>query len=83
MVIAGKTCLLYSYQAKEFPREYVPTVYDQESLHTIFEGHTINLQLYDTAGQEDYDRLRPLAYPQTVSCWKILRLDGYFILVLF
>ena len=66
----GKTCLLYSYQAKEFPREYVPTVYDQESLHTIFEGHTINLQLYDTAGQEDYDRLRPLAYPQTVSCWK-------------
>ena len=62
----GKTCLLLSYQAKRFPIEYVPTVYDYESMHTIFEGHTINLQLFDTAGQEDYDRLRPLAYPQTV-----------------
>ena len=34
----GKTCLLLSYQAKRFPIEYVPTVYDYESMHTIFEG---------------------------------------------
>ena len=29
------------------------------------DGKTIYLGLWDTAGQEGYDRLRPLSYPQT------------------
>ena len=30
-----------------------------------FDGNLIELALWDTAGQEEYDRLRPLSYPES------------------
>lgn len=41
----------------------------------MVDGKPISLGLWDTAGQEDYDRLRPLSYPQTdvfLICFSIV-----------
>jgi len=76
----GKTCLLATYSRDEFPSEYVPTVFDNYETAVMMDNVCYNLNLWDTAGQEEYDKLRHLSYPETdifVVCYSVVDPDSY------
>ena len=68
----GKTSLLMKCLTGEFSHYHIPVVWEQESIivkDATIRGHrepqNVIIDFWDTAGQEDYDRLRPLCYPNT------------------
>ncbi|VEN36760.1 unnamed protein product [Callosobruchus maculatus] len=56
----GKTCLLIVFSKDQFPEVYVPTVFENYVADIEVDGKQVELALWDTAGQEDYDRLKKM-----------------------
>ncbi|KAF7333070.1 putative small GTPase Cdc42 [Mycena venus] len=63
----GKTYLLTMYAKNEFlgATGYVPRVHIGHSQSVMNGKDSYRLNIFDTAGASDYNRLRPLSYPQT------------------
>ena len=46
----------------------------------MVDDQMVSLNLWDTAGQQDYDRLRPLSYPQTdcfIVCYAVTSSNSF------
>ena len=59
-----------------FPEHHLPTVFETTSANLTVDGKVFELTLWDTAGQEEYDRLRPLSYQKAdvvLVCYSIDR----------
>jgi len=72
----GKTSLLNVFTRGYFPTVYEPTVFENY-VHDIFVDNVhIELSLWDTAGQEEFDRLRSLSYDDTHTIMLCFSVDS-------
>ncbi|XP_023322353.1 cell division control protein 42 homolog isoform X2 [Eurytemora carolleeae] len=77
----GKTCLLMVYAKDQFPDTYDPTVFDNYQVKVTVGEDTYTIALFDTAGQEDFDRFRPMVFPGTdifIVCYSIANPASYY-----
>jgi len=77
----GKTSLLLTYTSNAFPDNHVPTVFDNyiTTVRSRITDEFVQVHLFDTAGQEDYDHIRPLSYPKTdvfLLCFSVVNPDS-------
>ena len=71
----GKTTLLQSFVNNTTTDEYIPTVFDNYRTNLIIDNEPYILDLWDTAGQEDYDKIRTVSYTNTdivIICFSII-----------
>jgi Ras-related C3 botulinum toxin substrate 1 len=78
---AGKACMTWTFATKKSPPEYIPTVFDDVSARLAVNDKLISMNPHLTAGQEDYDRLRPLGYADAhvfLICFSIASPNSFF-----
>jgi small GTP-binding protein len=60
--------------------EYAPTVFDNYNYNYKFEEKGYLFEIWDTNCQEEYDRLRPLSYPEAnlvFICFKVTNIKSF------
>lgn len=70
----GKTALIDTYREYSFLLDHIPTVFNDHSVIVNYNQDCYILDIYDTAGNRDYERLRPLSYPYTnifIVCFSV------------
>ncbi|XP_017770978.1 PREDICTED: ras-like GTP-binding protein RhoL [Nicrophorus vespilloides] len=70
----GKTCMLFAYKEKKYDDTHPSTVFDTYSMDLDIDGKPHKMILTDTAGQEEYDKIRVLAYKECnvfVLCYSV------------
>ncbi|KAH6907452.1 P-loop containing nucleoside triphosphate hydrolase protein [Coprinopsis sp. MPI-PUGE-AT-0042] len=89
---SGKTSLLITFFNGSFPSTQIPMTYEirvvdislglsngstkRTFLSNSTKHSSIELALWDTVGKEEYDRLRPLAYPATLAIVLCFAIDS-------
>jgi len=58
----GKTSLLTVLKGDAFPERYIPTIFENYTQSYSQDGQQYSLHIWDTPGQDEYDRLRPISY---------------------
>jgi len=61
-------------------QHFAPSIFEGYVADHDVDGKNVELALWDTAGQEDYDRLRPLSYPNShviLICFAIDSPDSF------
>ena len=77
----GKTSLQIRFEDGYFPLEYIPTVFNSYSAELVVENITFRIVIFDTNGNEDYDRIRHLSYPGTdvvLLCFSLVSRETFY-----
>ncbi|KAG8958706.1 Rho GTPase [Tulasnella sp. 419] len=61
----GKTSLCNVFTRGTFIQVYEPTVFENYVQDIEIDEQTVEMSIWDTAGQEEFDRLRSLSYAET------------------
>mmetsp|Transcript_46079 Transcript_46079/g.116032 ORF Transcript_46079/g.116032 Transcript_46079/m.116032 type:complete len:238 (+) Transcript_46079:188-901(+) len=76
----GKTCMALSYLDDKFAKNYLPTICDNYSKQIVVDDQTYEISVWDTAGQEEFEQLRALSYPNTsifIICYSVVDPESF------
>ena len=76
----GKTSLFITFAYGKFPSDYIPYEFGTSTFDWNVGGKKVRLGLWEEAGGEDFDKLRPLSYPDTdvfLICFSLVSPASY------